>query len=95
MSAAELAFYSSDPLVAVDSPCVDCPVNWHLSRLAEGRCNGTPGDDPERVKSGEWKRANTEERLAIRRRRYRHKIDAAVADSYPDSRCSRLTPRTK
>lgn len=46
MSAAEHAFWASDtdPLIKVDSPCRDCTIGFYLARLAEGRCNGTPGE---------------------------------------------------
>ena len=70
MSAAELAFWASDPLSRTDSPCRDCVVNWHLARLTEGRCNGTPGDDPERVyehMSAETRRARNRARMAQKR----------------------------
>ena len=70
MTVDEFAFWNRDPLVAADSPCVDCTVNWHLARLAEGRCNGTPGDDSERVyehMSDETRRARNRARMARKR----------------------------
>lgn len=70
MSAEELAFWGSDPLAATDSPCRDCTVGFYLSRLAEGRCNGTPGDDPERVwapMSAETRRERNRARMAQKR----------------------------
>jgi hypothetical protein len=65
MSEAELRLWGSDPLTATDSPCRDCTVGWYLSRLAEGRCNGKPGDDPERV----WAPVTPEERRERNRAR--------------------------
>jgi hypothetical protein len=67
MTEAEFAFWGSDRLAATDSPCRDCTANWHLARLAEGRCDGTPGDDPERV----WLPVTPEERRARNRARMR------------------------
>jgi hypothetical protein len=46
MAPADYDLWDSGPLSKTDSPCRDCLPDWHLARLAEGRCDGTPGGVP-------------------------------------------------
>jgi hypothetical protein len=83
MSQLEYDFWASDPLSRTDSPCRDCTVNWHLARLAEGRCDGTPGGEPERI----WEHISPDERRArnrarMARKRVRSPLDLTVSGSY-------------
>lgn len=69
MNQAEYDAWDADPLARIDTPCRDCTDNWYLARRAEGRCNGTPGDEPEVV----WKPISVETRNARNRARMAQK----------------------
>ena len=78
---------ASNPRSPASSPCIDCPIEFHLAEKAAGRCDRTP--QPKggaRRKSGNvWmggrghKYATDEERTAARRQSWRASKRRGVA----------------
>ena len=43
MSRAEYDLWAVGEASTAEGPCVDCEFSWAYARLAEGRCDGYPG----------------------------------------------------
>ena len=90
MSVADLDLWASGDYEKVDSPCRDCLWSFHFSRLAEGHCDGLPGE-ARTLADGSYLAHRRAQYRASAKRRHARLVDKGVAftesDSY-DSRCA-------